>query len=344
MPIDSSPADPRDPGLAVQLNREVKQYRSQLFAESTKATYKTHRNTYFRFCLYMGYPPVPVHPTHLLQYAAFLARSLKPNSVRSYLNIIGILHKEFGLPNPLLDNWPLKSLLTGIRRALGTPPNQKLPISPDILLRLHDTLDFTISCDSSFWAICLVAFFGMFRKSHLLPTSRVNFDPSKQLTRADFKFFSWGTLVTIRWSKTIQFRERVVDIPLPCIPRSKLCPTLVVMHAFRLAASSNPRDQAFAWVDLNSPGLRIFTYSMFLTKLREHLTSIGIDPKAYAGHSFRRGGASFAYQSGIPVELIKALGDWRSDTILIYLTMPLSIRLKSADKLRNAILTPNPHT
>ena len=116
-------ADPGDPKLAAELTREVQQYQCQLFAESTKATYKTHRNTYLRFCFYMGYTPVPVHPTHLLQYAAFLARSLKPASITCYLNIIGILHKEFGLPNPLLDNWPLKSLLTGIKRAIGTPPN-----------------------------------------------------------------------------------------------------------------------------------------------------------------------------------------------------------------------------
>ena len=30
-------------------------YRSHLFAESTKATYKTHRNVYLGFCHYIGY-------------------------------------------------------------------------------------------------------------------------------------------------------------------------------------------------------------------------------------------------------------------------------------------------
>ena len=63
----------------------------------------------------------------------------------------------------------------------------------------------------------------------------------------------------------------------------------------------------------------------FVTKLKHHLTTLGINHKAYSSHSFRRGGASFAYQSGILVELIKALGDWRSDAVLMYLTMPLSI-------------------
>ena len=66
---------------------------------------------------------------------------------------------------------------------------------------------------------------------------------------------------------------------------------------------------------------------------------MGINPQSYAGHSFRRGGASFAYQSVVPLELIKALGDWRSDTILIYLTMPLTIRLQSANMLCKSILT-----
>ncbi|KAK3718287.1 hypothetical protein QZH41_010094, partial [Actinostola sp. cb2023] len=207
--------DARDPGLAKQLETEISEYRTHLFAESTKSTYKTHRNTFLNFCTHMGYQPVPLQHSHLLQYAAFLARILKPSSIRSYLNIIGILHKEFGLPNPLLDNWALKSLLTGINRVKGSPPQQKLPITPAILMDIHSTLCFTNSLDSSFWAICLVAFFGMFRKSHLVPLSTSKFDPGKQLTKADFKIFSWGILIVIRWSKTIQFREREVKIPIP---------------------------------------------------------------------------------------------------------------------------------
>ena len=58
------------------------------------------------------------------------------------------------------------------------------------------------------------------------------------------------------------------------------------------------------------------------------LSELGLNPHLFAGHSFRRGGASFAYQSGVLIELIKALGDWRSDTVLIYLTMPLTVRLQ----------------
>ena len=83
--------------------------------------------------------------------------------------------------------------------------------------------------------------------------------------------------------------------------------------------------------------------SAFVSILRSHLASLGFDPKLFAGHSFRRGRASFAYQSGVPTELIKALGDWRSYTILIYLRgMPLTVRLHSGNMLCKAILRHNP--
>lgn len=290
----------------------------------------------------MGYNPVPVNPEHLCQYAAFLARSLNPSSIPQYLNIVGILHKEMGLPNPLLHNWPLKSLLTGIRRAKGEPPRQKLPITPQLLLQIHSKLNLTYSIDASFWAICLVAFFGMFRKSHLLPVSGSSFTPSKQLTKNDFTFYPWGMLLTIRWSKTIQFRERVVQIPLPRIPNSPLCPVEASTKAFRFTIQSSSASQAFNWLDHSALQINTFTYRTFTTKLRAILSDFGLSARDYAGHSFRRGGASFAYQSGVPIELIKGLGDWRSDAVLLYLTIPLSIRLQSINMITKSIISTFP--
>lgn len=128
----------------------------------------------------MGY--TPVQPDHLLLYAAFLTRRFKAASVRSCLNIIGILHKEFGLP-----------------------------------------------------------FMACFGNPTFLPVSPTSFDPRKQPTRADFKIFPWSVLITSRWSKTIQFRERVVEIPLSRIPRSPSCPKAAIVNALRFTASGLAR-------------------------------------------------------------------------------------------------------
>ena len=214
---------------------------------------------------------------------------------------------------------------------------------PAMLLQLYDRLGLGNSADALFWAICLVAFYGVFRKFHLLPVLTSSFDLCKQLTKAGFRIFPWGVLITIRWSKTIQFLEWIVEIPLPYIPCSKLCPTAAITNAFCFTATASAfNSQAFNWVDQKQL-VKIFTYESFVSTLRIHFTSLGFDPKLFAGHSFRRGGAPFAYQVAVPIKLIKALGNWHSDTILIYLTMPLTIRLYSANMLSKAILPHTPH-
>ena len=90
------------------------------------------------------------------------------------------------------------------------------------------------------WAVCLVSFYGMLHKHHLLPGSCHTFHPSQQLVRSDFQIFPWGALVTIWWSKTIQFREQVVQILLPLIPDSPLCPVIAIQRAFSFVPKVPP--------------------------------------------------------------------------------------------------------
>lgn len=167
---------------------------------AAKVSYRTNRASYLRFNAHVCYPPLPAQSSHLFHHAALLARCLKPNSIPNYLNIIGLLHKEFTPPNPLIDNWPLQSLLAGIKRVKGTAPAQKLPITPSILESIYSHLNLRSNLDASSWAICLVtSYFGMLRKKHLLVKSSRPFNASQQLLRSDFTFYPWGALVTIQY-------------------------------------------------------------------------------------------------------------------------------------------------
>ena len=73
---------------------------------------------------------------------------------------------------------------------------------------------------------------------------------------------------------------------------------------------ASPDSQDFAF--LRSPDLVLMhsPYPLFLKKWRAILSAIELSAKDYACHSFRRAGASFAVQSGVPVELVKLLGAW----------------------------------
>ena len=100
---------------------------------------------------------------------------------------------------PLVSHW---SVLLGIKRIKGDKVTQKLPITPDIMLEMKAKLTRKL-VDVAFWAICPVAFFGLFRKGNLLLKTIDDFDPIKHISRDDFLVTDNGLLICVRWSKTI---------------------------------------------------------------------------------------------------------------------------------------------
>jgi hypothetical protein len=145
----------------MELLAEAAAFKRIAWAESTKSAYRTHLKTYLRFCLFYGREPVPADQITIKAYVAFLARTLKPVSINCYINVVRIMHLEAGLPNPLKDNFELGLIRRGVARQLGVPPVQKLPLTATILMQMQNVLDFSLTCDLSFWAACLVGFFGL---------------------------------------------------------------------------------------------------------------------------------------------------------------------------------------
>ena len=144
--------------LAQQLQEEIYQYLFHTSAEGTKASYYTHRTSYLWYCKHIGYPPLP----------ALSKPRLFPITI-----IIGILHKEFNLPNPLLENSPLQSLLTdclGLSGSKVCPLAQKQPVTPSILGHIYLHLNMRSSFDASFRAICLVIIVVCFARAISLLT------------------------------------------------------------------------------------------------------------------------------------------------------------------------------
>jgi len=302
--------------------QDVLIFRQAAYAPSTQASYRTHRKCYLSFCQMLNLPLVPASTNILCLYSAYLARFLVPQSVCLYLNFVGLLHREYGFPNPLLDNFVLKSVLNGMRRLKGSPPKPMLPITPHILLLIRRQLNLSNSFHASFWAICLTAFFGLFRKSHLLPVSK--FDPLQQFTRADFISTNTGFIVNVRWSKTIQFGQRTIYVPLVRCPQSLLCPVFAISNAFRLTPAISVNDQAFCWRFSSTNPNKMFSYRSFMTFMKQCLVQSGYSAEQYGTHSLRRGGASFALEAGVSLDTIAIMGDWKSDAMFLNLQQVLT--------------------
>ena len=244
------------------------------------------------------------------------------------------MHLDEGHCNPLVNNWYLNSILKGLRRHKGDGVSQKLPITDVILHGILAVLNLNNPFDVCFWAACLVAFFPFFRKSNLLVPSPSQFNPAKHLCVSDVCFSPRGAILSVRWSKTIQYKQRTLYIPLPHISGSPFCPSSALLLCTSVLSKASDPLPLFSYP--SRQGFQPITYSMFITHLRLCLRKLGLNPSLYSGHSFRRGGASFALQCGIPTEWIKLQGDWSSDAYQRYLDPSFDLRLQLATIMGNS--------
>jgi hypothetical protein len=298
----------------ISLRRQVREYKRLTFADSIRSAYSCQMKKYLNFCELYGWQPVPANTDMLCMYAVYLSHTLCPSSIKQYLNVIRILHLQNDLENPLQDNFHLAAVLKGISRHKGQIVHQKLPITIGILSSFVKVLNLQNSQDLTFWAACLVAFYGMLRKSSMFPEKQV----SGHMCISNCAMYSWGLKIDFNYSKTIQCKERRAYIVLPWNrEKPDLCPVSTLLRSLQSSGCRQAADNLFTFV---SGGRKYqMSHSMFDYMLKRVLKAIGLSSEHYSGHSFRRGGATHALYAGIPAEVIRAQGDWKSLAYLRYL-------------------------
>ena len=96
---------------------------------------------------------------------------------------------------------------------------------------------------------------------------------------------------------------------------SVLCPVAALMAY--LVVRGKGKGPLFRFEDG-----RPLTRPRLVTAVRDALKSAGFQPDLYSGHSFRIGAATTAAAFGVPVDVIKALGRWKSEAYQLYVTLP----------------------
>ena len=230
----------------------------------------------------------------------------------------------------MFDSVHLHLTLLGLSRLKPHQPRRAAPITPEILLQIHACLDLSQPKHAAFWALFLFAFFTFSRKSNLVPNKVPIPRYSHHITRADIRITESAMVASFRSSKTNQYADRVHVVPVLSLPGSPLCPVQAFRHMVRLcpAASSAP---AFV-LPSGRASYRCITYPMYNAFIKDAISAIGLRPSAFSSHSFRRGGATFAFQAKVPAELIKSTGDWKSSAYLLYLDLSFQdkVRVSSA--------------
>ena len=226
--------------------------------------------------------------------------------------------------------------LRGARRELGDFTNRKLGITLEHLTKMRGTLNFQDHNDITFWAACLVGFYGLFRKANLCVKRAEDFNPRKDLRRGDLLTKNNRLIIQVRHSKVIQFGERVLEVMMPYIPgKPELCPTVTVAHMIRAIPTQSHEDALFQWRDKKGKWTPL-THNILVGKLKASLQAVGVNPTQYSGHSFRRGGATWAHSIGVSDKLIKTQGDWASDAYMIYITIGDAAKMNMVNTMASA--------
>ena len=180
-----------------------------------------------------------------------------------------------------------------------------------------------------FKAVYLVAFFSFMRISNLVPHKISAFSPLEQLTRGDVFFASPGLHVLVKWSKTMQTRESVKILKLPALSHSPLCPVMAVKNLLMLTPGHQDtplfqiKNAKAQWVPLTD------------TQVRGHFTQVlnrlSLQDSGMSLHTFRRSGASLAFNANVSLQNIQSHGTWTSDCVWRYIIQDHNASQQVAD-------------
>lgn len=312
-----------------RLQEESCALRQRGLARGTWANKISHLKAYISFTCYYGVQDFPVLLGVLLRFIALLARG--PYAFRSATNMIGSLRWFSALLDPSSDKTFDAVLVAvsmkGLKAQLSRPVRQKLPISVSHLEFFYNILDFSIVKHLACWCSMLLAFFGCFRLSNLVPASKTKFDPLKHLKRDDIRFDGKFVLVFYKYSKTNQNSDRVAWIPICSVTDKRFNIQYFFKKLFAVVIA--PNDAPLFTIHKHE-----FLTKFSLIRLLDHCLFVAGMPLAdFSWHSFRRGAAVFAFELGLADSAVQLLGDWSSPAFKRYLEFAFIRKVSVAKKI-----------
>ena len=305
-------------------------------AASTKQTYSAGEKRFIAFVkLYRpheGKHLLPASEETLVQFSAYLAKTIKHTSIKNYLAAVRHFHIRNGFPLDCQKMSRLQLVLRGIKRSQGDEKRVRLPITIHHLKLFHMMLAIPVTThfDSiMFWAAITLAFFGFLRLGELTCNSKFNSD--SHLMPEDVVFSNnlqptTAMSIRIKESKTDPFRVgHTISIGGTHTP---LCPVLAMKQYLAI------RQPKSGPLFVNSAGKPLTKQALTL-ETRKLLSQAGFNASNFAGHSYRIGAATTAATAKLPSWLIKTLGRWSSDCYERYIQLPSSTLLNVSATLAN---------
>ena len=116
--------------------------------------------------------------------------------------------------------------------------------------------------------------------------------------------------VLVKWSKTMQASNQGSYVILPKLKNLLLCPHFN-FNQLKTLYPTLPDAPCFS-------AHFCITESIVRTHLKKILNCLNLDSNTFSFHTFRRSGATLAYNLDVDIDKIKRHGTWRSDAVNTY--------------------------
>ena len=304
------------PSAAVQLTTRAFARLLQSFRPATRRTYSRMFSDFMAFLVVAGLLPSQVNVHTILAFMDYLYQNHHtPSNISNYLAGIRAYCVIYNIPTMSFRDEKIQMFIRSIKINRPLVIKNTPILTQDMLISILE-VTAKLEAPQIFTALYLLAFFSFLRLSNMVPHSFKNFDGSRHLARGDIIFSYDMAIILVKWSKTLQARDKIARIHIPVLPGSSLCPVAASKRMLAMVPGSQD-DPLFSicrqgsWLPLTD------------SIVRKHLTRIirmlGWEHKHITFHTFRRSGASWAFQHGVPIEAIKNQGTWKSDCVWRYI-------------------------
>ena len=169
-----------------QLDIEVAATKGEAVKESTKKNLLTQLNSYQTFCDRYILQYFPCDNRQLCRFGQHLRSTFQsPDTVGNYLSGVRTILALVGLEVADTKDRQMQLFITGLKRVMQHAVKQASPITPQLLLRLSNVVNYKDRIEVIAWTATLLGFYMFLRKSNLVPDAMDKFEALKQFTRAD---------------------------------------------------------------------------------------------------------------------------------------------------------------
>ena len=307
---------------------------AECYALNTQTAYSTGVRSWVSFCISgraRGFLDrmLPAEDEVLADWIVYMVteRAVKPSTAKKYTSGVRALHVQLGFEwTTVRQRWAVHSALQGCGRRWDTPSKQVMPLGFTELLLMAEVVNPLSFNENVVFAAMTLAFFGFFRKDNVSVEKAEAWNPRGHLVRSDVTLSGTASAeVRVRHSKTIQAGERYHHVHVLGIEGSPICPVAPLKRV--MEGPGLGEDGPLFCVEDAKGRLKPLTHSVFVGTFRKLAERAGLDPSAYSGHSFRRGGATAAFGLKVADHLIQAHGDWASDCYKLYCDLGLQQQL-----------------